>query len=566
MRDGVRLASDLWIPQGGPAPTLLLRLPYGKDVHSLYGSTIFPSIFGLVEAGYAVVVQDCRGTFGSEGTFTALVDEPNDGADSVAWLREQPWCDGNVGSYGGSYLGVVQWATASQAPAGLRAIAPSITSTDWYRAPLHSEGGALSWHAVWFWSTLMTLTEAQRAMAAGAGDGAAFAGLAGMLSNPQAHLGVLPISNQPLLAKCPWWSDWLGHADRDDYWQHLAVAEHLEVVTTPALNVGGWFDIFVSDTTRSFTKMRVEAGSPEAREGQQLIIGPWDHLNYSGVYHDRQFGLSADAVAADLTGAHIRFFDRWVRGRTDALDGTAPVRLFVMGIDEWREEQDWPLPDTQYTEYFLDGSGGAHTAEGDGVLRTEPASVEATDVYVYDPTQPVPTMGGRLMLPSALNAAGPVDQRPVEARDDVLCFTTPALEEPLEVTGHVSLVLHVASSARDTDFTGKLVDVFPDGRAIYLTDGILRARYRDSLAEPELLEPEKVYEVTLDLSVTSNVFRPGHRIRLEISSSNFPRYDRNTNTGGVIAEDTAQQAVVATNRVMHGPEHPSRLILPLIRR
>lgn len=334
----------------------------------------------------------------------------------------------------------------------------------------------------------------------------------------------------------------------------------------PALHVGGWFDIFAGNTARTYTRMKAEAGSPEAREGQRLIVGPWDHLNYAGIYQDRQFGLAADALAADLDGAHVRFYDRWLRGRTDALDGSAPVRIFVMGIDQWRDEQDWPLPDTTYVDYFLDGAGAANTAEGDGVLRTDRPSEETTDSYTYDPAQPVPSLGGRLLLPAALNAVGPVDQSAVEARADVLCFTTPVLDEPVEVTGHVSLVLHVASSARDTDFTGKLVDVHPDGRALYLTDGILRARYRNSRAEPELLEPEQVYELRLDLSVTSNVFLPGHRIRLEVSSSNFPRFDRNTNTGGAINTETLDQAVIAINRVMHGPEHPSRLVLPIIRR
>ncbi|MGH3495389.1 MAG: CocE/NonD family hydrolase, partial [Sciscionella sp.] len=303
-----------------------------------------------------------------------------------------------------------------------------------------------------------------------------------------------------------------------------------------------------------------------ARDGQRLIIGPWDHLSHDGLYHDRQFGLAAGAMANDLTGAHIRFFDRHLRGRTDALDGTAPVRIFVMGVDQWRDEQDWPLPGTHYTDYYLGGAGHAATAEGDGTLSTERPAAEATDTYDYDPANPVPSLGGRVMMPAAVNAVGPADQRPVEERGDVLCFTTPELTGPVEVTGHVQLVLHVTSSARDTDFTGKLVDVFPDGRAIYLTDGILRARYRNSLTEAELLEPGQTYELRLDLSVTSNVFLPGHRIRLEVSSSNFPRYDRNTNTGGTIAEDTADQAVVATNTILHGPGHLSRLVVPAISR
>ena len=368
----------------------------------------------------------------------------------------------------------------------------------------------------------------------------------------------------------------MEHPARDQFWQDLSVLDHAEQVTVPALHIGGWFDIFAANTARSFTELRARAGSTEAREGQRLIIGPWDHLNSTGVYPDRQFGMLADAITQDLTGEHVTFFDRWIRGRAgDAPGGapvsatpvsSAPVKIFVMGIDQWREEQDWPLPGTSYVPWYLDGSGQANTGAGDGRLGPQAPADLATDTYLYDPMRPVPTLGGRVMLPTTANAAGAVDQRPAEARDDVLCFTSETLTEPLEVTGHVSLILFVSSSAPDTDFTGKLVDVFPDGRAIYLTDGILRARYRNSLAEPEPLTPGQPYELSLDLSVTSNVFQPGHRIRLEVSSSNFPRFDRNTNTGGAIAGESAGQVMVAVNRVLHGPEHPSRLILPVISR
>lgn len=566
MRDGISLATDVWIPDGGPAPVLLARLPYGKNNPLLLGIPLFPNIFAMLDAGYAVVLQDCRGTFSSAGEFAPMVDEPDDGVAAIQWLRQQPWCDGTIGTWGSSYLGFTQWAVAPLSPEGLKAIVPTATTTDYYTHPWYSEGGALSWHTVWSWSTTMAVLDTQRAVAAGTGDPQTLMALAAMLASPQDNLEREPGAQELLAKHLPWWSEWLDHPDRDQFWQQLAVADRTAGVTVPALNVGGWFDIFVGSTARTYTEMKAGAGSSEAREGQRLIIGPWDHLAYTGAYHDRQFGLSADAIAADLPGAHLRFYDRWLRGRTDALDGMAPVRIFVMGIDQWRDEQDWPLPDTTYVDYHLDSAGAANTADGDGVLRIEVPSSETVDTYNYDPARPVPTLGGRIMLPATLNAAGPVDQRPVEAREDVLCFTTPELDEPVEVTGHVSLVLHVTSSARDTDFTGKLVDVHPDGRAIYLTDGILRARYRNSRAEPEPLDPEQVYEITLDLSVTSNVFLPGHRIRLEVSSSNFPCYDRNTNTGGVIAQEPLEQAVVATNRVLHGPKYPSRLVLPIIHR
>jgi uncharacterized protein len=567
MRDGVRLATDAWIPDGGePAPVLLVRLPYGKDMNTLYAYGLVPNVFALVEAGYAVVYQDCRGTFRSGGEFVPMVNEPADGADTVAWLRRQPWCDGAIGSFGASYLGFVQWASAL-ATDGVKAIAPAVTTTEYYTTPWYSEGGALSLHALQTWTTLMALADVQRAVTAGSGDPQALMGLAAMAADPDAHLAALPVRARPLLEKqWPWWADILGHPARDRFWQDLSVADRFEEITVPALNIGGWFDIFIGSTARTFTELKRRAGSAEARDGQRLIIGPWDHLNSTGVYPDRRFGLTADALYADLTGAHQRFFDRWLRGRDGAMAGDAPVRIFVMGVDEWRDEQDWPLPGTRYTDYYLDSSGRANTAYGDGQLRLEAPGDERADVYLYDPRRPVPTLGGRVMNPSTANAAGPVDQRRAEARGDVLCYTTPVLEHPVEVTGHVSLTLFVSSSARDTDFTGKLVDVFPDGRAIFLTDGILRARYRSSLAEPEPLTPGAVCEVRLDLSVTSNVFLPGHRIRLEVSSSNFPRFDRNTNTGGTVTEDGEEDVQVAVNRVFHGPGRPSRLVLPVIER
>src|SRR5580693_958180 len=560
MRDGVELATDAWIPSVTPAPALLVRLPYGKDLPQLLAYGLMPNIFALVEAGYAVVYQDCRGTFRSGGEFVPMLNEPADGADTVAWLARQPWCDGNIGSYGPSYLGFVQWASVS-AGAPLKAIAPAVTTTDYYTAPWYSEGGARSWHTLQSWSTQMAMVETLRQLGRGSGDPQLFGELAGMMADPQPHLAALPSSRQPAVEKVwPWFTQFLSHPSRDAFWQDLSVLDRAEQVTVPALHIGGWFDIFIANTARSFTELKARSGAPD---GQRLIIGPWDHLNSTGIYPDRQFGMTGDAITQDLTGHHVRFFDRWLRGKTSQ---DAPVRIFVMGIDQWRDEPDWPLPDTSYVPYYLHGSGRANTSAGDGRLSTEAPGHSAVDTYLYDPLRPVPSLGGRLMLPSTANAAGPVDQRPVESRDDVLCFTTEVLTEPVEVTGPVSLTLYVSSTAPDTDFTGKLVDVFPDGRAIFLTDGILRVRYRNSLAEPEPLTPGEAYQISLDLSVTSNVFLPGHRIRLEVSSSNFPRFDRNTNTGGVIADESADQVAVAVNRVLHGPGYPSTLVLPVISR
>jgi putative CocE/NonD family hydrolase len=553
MRDGVTLATDVWIPDGDePRPTLLVRLPYGKN--QFPQMMYLPSTPSLVEAGYCVVWQDCRGMFRSKGDFRPNADDDVDGADTIAWIRAQRWCDGTVGMYGLSYLGMTQWAAASESPEGLGAIVPTVTTTDLYSTPWYGPGGVPHWHTVLTWSVQQSLLCELSALAKGTGDVDTLIQLSTMLAGSDALLAKLPMTDHPLLEKtAPWLSEWLGHPDRDEFWVDDSVLEHLDRVQVPALHVAGWFDLFVDSAARTYARMKTDGGSEAARSEQRLIIGPWDHLNQEGVYHDRNFGPMATAYAADLAGAHVRFYDRHLRGYAEAHTG-APVRIFVMGIDQWRDEQDWPLPDTQYVDYHLDGAGG---------LTTQLPATDASDSYEYDPADPVPTLGGRLIMPVPVGT-GPVDQRPVEERPDVLCFTTPVLDEPVEVTGHVSLVLHVSSSAPDTDFTGKLVDVFPDGRAMYLTDGILRARYRTSLAEPELLTPDQTYEVTIDLSVTSNVFLPGHAIRLEVSSSSFPRYARNTNTGGVIAEDGPDQLVVATNRVFHGPSHPSRLVLPII--
>lgn len=280
MHDGTALATDVWVPDGDPAPALLVRTPYGKDVPNQLGNAL--NFQALLEAGYAVVHQDCRGTFRSGGHFIPMVHEPEDGADTVDWIRHQPWCDGNVAGFGASYLGFTQWAMASRAPAGLKAIAPTVTTADYYTAPWYSEGGAFSLHMSLWWSTVITLVDAQRSLAAGTGGVDALMELAGTLGDLDSRLAAMPISDQPALAaRASWWSKWLRHVDRDEYWRDLSVVEQLDEVTVPALHIGGWFDIFAGATSSAFTRMRNGAGSAEAREGQRLIIGPWDHQSYS---------------------------------------------------------------------------------------------------------------------------------------------------------------------------------------------------------------------------------------------------------------------------------------------
>ena len=563
MRDGTRLAANIWLPNDStPAPTLLMRTPYGKDSEMgrfNLSDARTPEIGPLTEAGYAVVVQDCRGTFSSEGDFEPLANEADDGLDTVEWLRAQPWCNGDIGMFGTSYHGYNQWAIATQGVVGLKAIAPAVTSPDFYTGVFFCRGGVMARHATQVWTTVMALNAALRDGA----DADDVNALTELLVNPP--LSSDPADHPALDRAAPWWRDWTDRPSRDEYWRALSLTDRLDQVDAPAMHVAGWFDFFVTDQIEVFERMKTEGRTEAARRGQQLLIGPWDHMHVLGIYPEMDFGPAAGAAATGLTQAHLAFFDRWVRGNHGTTE-TAPVRIFVMGINQWRDEPDWPLPDTTYVPYYLDSAGSANTAAGDGILTTEAIQREATDTFVYNPHSPVPSMGGRIAMPAVLSGSGPADQTAVESRDDVLVYTSAELAEPVEVTGSIALSIFVSSSARDTDFTGKLVDVHSDGRALYLADGIMRGRYRQSLSEPEDLEPGQVYEITIDLGPTSNVFLAGHRIRLEVSSSSFPRFERNTNTGGNIFREDPEKAISATNSVLHGPQYPSRLLLPIIQR
>jgi putative CocE/NonD family hydrolase len=311
-------------------------------------------------------------------------------------------------------------------------------------------------------------------------------------------------------------------------------------MTMPALNISGWYDIFVPSTLNNYSEMK------KRNKDTRLIMGPWTHMNFSGHFPEISFTQgSADAI--NLNKIKIDWFDRHVKGM-DKPNGPS-VKIYVMGINQWRDEEDWPLPNTKYCSYYLHKGGKLSADKGDS---------ETCDCYAYNPMNPVPTVGGQVILPGE-NSAGPKDQHGLEKRDDVLAYVTDVLANPLEVTGRITLKLFASSDCLDTDFTAKLIDVFPDGRAMLLTDGILRARFRESYKEPKLLVPGEVYEFTIDVGGTANVFLPGHRIRLDISSSNFPKYNRNSNTGGNIATETADAYKTANNRVYHH----SQLILPI---
>ena len=370
----------------------------------------------------------------------------------------------------------------------------------------------------------------------------------------------------PALELAPWYGDWLARPAYDAGWAAVSAAERYASITAPALIVAGWYDLFAAGSLASYVGLRERGGSQAARDETRLVVGPWAHGVLGGSFVERSFGIRAAIDGIDITG----MLSAWLGARLGKGEPRPGKRvlLFVMGPDVWREEDDWPLPDTAFTPWYLHSRGGANTASGDGALSPEAPGDEPEDAFLYDPRDPVPTAGGATFLPGVwLGAnAGPRDQTAVERREDVLCYTSPALAAPLEVTGPVRLVLYASSSARDTDFTGKLVDVEPDGGTRILTDGILRARYRESAAAPAMLVPGEAVKLELDLGATSYVFPAGHRVRLQVSSSNFPRFDRNTNTGGTVAAERIEDAVKARNTVHHRRDLPSHLVLPVIER
>jgi len=559
MRDGVKLATDTYRLEGvSTTPVLVARTPYNKN--SLTGGDDIFDVLRAVQAGYAVVTQDVRGRYASEGIFNPHRQETDDGLDAFAWAAAQPWSNGLVGTFGGSYLGATQWLPARERPPALRAMVPSVTFSDGYEGCSY-QGGAKVLHDLRWVVANIVPAEIERRIARGEQVLESNAPL-----DVDGALTELPLATHPFIREyAGFYLDWLTHCTADNYWLASSPQAGYEQINVPALNISGWYDIFLWSTFENYLGMKKRGGSEIGRQNQRVIIGPWTHMNFSGSFPEREFGWAGSAAAIDLPGIHLRWFDRWLKGVENGIDQEPPVMLFVMGIDEWRNEADWPLPDTQYRPYYLHSRGGANTLHGNGTLTTESPGGEPPDVYLYNPLRPVPTVGGQVILPGG-NAMGPRDQSEVELRDDILVYSTPVLEQAVEVTGPIELRLFVSSSVSDTDFTGKLVDVYPDGRAMILTEGILRARYRNSFTDPELMEPDTVYELRLNLWATANVFLPGHRIRLEVSSSNFPRFDRNSNTGGEIVNETADQYQPAINRIFHDAAHPSHLILPLIKR
>jgi hypothetical protein len=450
-------------------------------------------------------------------------------------------------------------------PDAVQAMAVLLAPVDHY-SDIAYRGGVLNLGSMLFWCSMMALGEQGRRIAAGVATPAALQAQAMAAGNLANLYNELPLAGMAhLQGISPHFFDWISHPTYDDFW-HKIDARNFAQIDKPVLHIGGWYDIFLNGSLQGYIGMRRSAKSAEARSRQKLVVGPWSHgTNWTSSYHEMEYGMHASGEAVNLTGLQLRWLERWVKDIPNGIDKDPPVRIFVMGINQWRDEADWPLPDTRYTPYYLHSNGHANTLHGDGTLSPVAPGKEAPDQFIYDPLDPVPSIGGANLMPFA-STIGPRDQRQVETREDVLVFTTPVLTQHVEVTGPVIAQLYVSSSAPDTDITCKLVDVHPDGRAMLLTDGILRLRYRHSFTEPTLLQPDEIVPVAIDLWGISNVFLAGHRIRVEVSSSCFPKFARNSNTGGNVAMESREQYQVAVNRIYHDADHPSHLLLPLIER
>lgn len=579
MRDGVRLATDLYFPARdgaivpGRYPVVMERRPYGKEERH-------PEGFYFARHGYVAAMQDVRGRYASEGEFYPFAHEAPDGYDAVEWLAAQPWCDGNIGTIGGSYSGSDQSALATLNPPHLRAMVVAVGTSNYHTASMR-QGGALELRFMVYAFRMAALSP--EAMA----DSTLRAALKRDFDNIREWLTRTPYKRgSSSLRHLPSYENWLcdilRHGDFDDYWRQRGYAidayyeQHADV---PTLYVGGWYDSYARGTTSNFAALSRMKRSP-----QRLLMGPWTHggwdVSYAG---DVDFDI--DSVLDDYNGLRLRWFDRWLKGLDTGVDGEAPVRYFLMGGGDsrkdasgrlrhggvWREAQEWPLPGTRYTPYYLHAGGGLDT--------TAPGSAEPTR-YTYDPRDPVPTIGGGLSAAGDVLPAGGYDQRgdprffgcrdtlPLAARSDVLVFQTAPLAQDLIVAGPITVTLWASSSAVDTDFTAKLCDVhpanadYPDGFVQNLTDSIIRARYRDDRARATPLEPGRVYPFEIVLYPVANRFARGHRIRVDISSSNFPRFDINPNTGGPLGVERRWQ--LAEQAVYHDAEHASCIVLPVI--
>jgi putative CocE/NonD family hydrolase len=556
LRDGTHVSADVYLPVGrGPWPVIYQWTPYESTRDRFISWGVW-----FARRGYAAVVQDVRGRYESEGTFVAWTGDGQDAYDSMDWAATQPWSNGRIGTWGRSYGAIVQWQLARLGHPAVRCMAPHVICDDYF-GNCHYLGGAfqlaLSLGAAMLWHSAMNIVTQPSAR--------------DLVLNDRVlrHLPLIEMDELALGRPLSTWRQWLSHPTYDAYWASLDHTSIYPKVQVPMFQQCGWFDAYPDATMRAWQGLTSGAATGLARANQRVLMGPWSHEEeISRHLGDVDFGPEADGFIRDH---ELRWYDQWLKELDTGLSDEPPLSLFTMGTNTWRHEHEWPLAGTVFTPFYLHSGGRANSVGGDGVLSTEaPGAGEPADVYLSDPMDPVPTVGGNNSVATMMGhssipvAPGPSDQAPIERRDDVLCYTSEVLEDDLEVTGPIEMLLYAASSARDCDFMVRLSDVHPDGRSIFLAEGLVRARHRNGLDRAELLEPGEAEAYRIRCYPTSNVFLRGHRLRLTVSSSSFPRISRNLQTGEDVA--TGTRHVVAEQTVLHTDVYPSHIVLPVVPR
>jgi putative CocE/NonD family hydrolase len=537
MRDGVKLTADIYRDDAiAKAPVILTRTPYDRTKQKGTGEK-------WAKAGYIFIAQDCRGKFGSAGDFAPYNNEGQDGYDTIEWITGQPWCSGRVGMMGGSYVGAVQWQAAVENPPGLAAIAPQATWSSFYRN-LHL-GGSVRLSLIAGWIAGNTPKP----------EGVKPADMSGALMR-------LPLGevDSALGWDMPWLDAFLTHPKPDGFWTRLDLTSRLPDLQLPALHVVGYYDYFSRESVGNFIIMQKQARDTKTRQQQRLILGPWDHGSVGKTkVAEVEFGPEA---AVDTFALQLDWFHRHLKQDAAAqAKPFPPVRYFSMGDNVWHDAQIWPPEGFTSTSFYLHSDGKANTRQGRGVLSLKaPAQDESPDTFRADPANPTPSNPITEVRPIKAAVWGPVDQSATEYRDDVLVYSSEPMTEPLTFAGNAEAKLHVSTDTPDADWAVKLIDVHPDGFAQNIARGILRGRYRNSLLKPELMQPGKVYEITVDLGPVAATIAKGHQLRVDISGADFPLYDRNPNTAeGILSNKTT----IATEQVHHKPGALSRIVLPV---
>ncbi len=550
MRDGVDLSADIWFPptsQGdGPWPVLLLRTIYdNQEARYIEWTREFTA------RGYAVVMQDCRGRGDSDGEWEPYVCELYDGYDTHEWIGQQNWCDGNIGTFGLSYPGFTQTLPATLRSKYLKAVAPIASQQDNYGH--HRVDGVIHHNVSFAFLNMLGRSMQYESLKHFDQDTFFFA---------------LPLDTamEKVSTTHPYYAGVIAHEQYDEWWSSYSLRDKYDQVDIPSYFITGWFDSLSNENFKLFNGWSKNARSEEARKKTKLLVGPWSHqiapwgrvpMGENGEYADRTFGKQA---LSDVIEMHMHWYDQQLKGINTGIDDEAPIRLFVMGENVWHDEYEWPLARTEWTKYYLHSSGNASGKYGTLSVKA-PSSEEPVDQFIYDPANPVASLGSQYQT---FDFCGPHDRSELQQRDDILTFTTAPLTEDTEVTGPIRATIWASSDAIDTDFTAALTDLEPDGKAIALCEGIVRTRFRNGTDKPEMMTPGDIYEFEIDMWNTSNMFKNGHSIRVEISSSNFPRYNRNLNSGNPIATDT--EITIANQTIYHDSDHPSHVTLPVIPR